>query len=148
MKLVLLFLIIILTSCRHYEVNNGDRTIIMFRQQRFKPNRLNSVAKKTKTGGRTYDSKAEASYANHLAWRMKAGEITEITPQFRIDIKVNGKHWRYYKVDFRVVLKGGAVEYHEYKGFATEEWKMKWDLLHILKDELLEPGAELVLITR
>jgi hypothetical protein len=121
----------------------------MFRQYRFKPTKKNKFsAVRSKTGGRTYDSKAEATYAQALAWRLKAGELIEITPQYRIDIKVNGKHWRFYKIDFRVVLKDGSVEYHEYKGFATEDWKMKWDLLHILKDELLEPGAELVLITK
>jgi hypothetical protein len=113
-----------------------------------KKNRLGSVAKKTIFGGRKYDSKMEGTYAANLEYRRRAGEIVEINPQFRIDIKINGKHWRYYKVDFRVVRADGFVEYHEVKGYATEEWKMKWDALHILKDELLEPGAELILITK
>jgi hypothetical protein len=97
--------------------------------------------------GRWYHSKKEAKYAEELDWRMKAGELTEIKPQHKIEIRVNGKLWRNYLVDFRVVTKDGTVEYHEVKGFATEEWKMKWDLLHLLKAEILEPGAELVLIT-
>lgn len=96
--------------------------------------------------GRRYDSKKEAEYAEELEWRKKAGEISEVTPQFKIDIRINGKHWRFYKVDFRVVLLDGTVQYHEVKGFVTREWEMKWDALHLLKDELLEPGAELLVI--
>ena len=115
--------------------------------KRFKKARYN-VAVRTKVGGRTYHSKGEATYASRLAWRMKAGEIIEIVPQYRIDLKIYGKHWRYYIVDFRIVLKSGTIEYHEFKGYATEEFKMKWDLLNILKEQLLEPGSKLVLITK
>ena len=96
--------------------------------------------------GRWYHSAKEARYAEELDWLIKSGDILEVKPQARIDIKVNGIHWRNYACDFRVVTKDGTIQYHEVKGFATEEWKMKWDLLHILKDEILEPGAELVLI--
>ena len=113
-----------------------------------KKNRLNSVAKRTEFAGRKYDSKFEAKYAANLEWRRQAGEITEIKPQHQIDIKINGKHWRNYRIDFRIVLKDGTIQYVECKGFATQEWKMKWDALHLLKDELLEPGAELILITK
>ena len=114
----------------------------------FKPKARYNVAVRTKSGGRTYHSKAEAVYAQRLAWRLKVGELLEVVPQYRIDMKVKGVHWRYYRVDFRIVLKSGAVEYHEFKGYATEEFKMKWDLLHILREEILEPGAALVLVTK
>ena len=82
--------------------------------------------------GRSYDSIKEANYAQELDWRIKAGEIKEVIPQFRIDIKINGKHWRNYYMDFKVLMADGSVEYHEVKGFATEVWKMKWDACKIL----------------
>lgn len=103
-------------------------------------------AKKQDFGGRKYDSKFEARYAEDLEWRKQAGEIAEIKPQFKIDIKVNGVHICNYYCDFRVVLTDGTVQYHEVKGLELPLWQMKWKLLHALKDELLEPGAELIVI--
>lgn len=107
-------------------------------------NKYNAIG--NEYNGRWYHSKKEASYAAHLDLLLKAGEIKEVIPQFKIDIKINGKHWRNYAVDFRVVTKHDEIQYHEVKGFETEEWRMKWDALHLLKDELLEPGAELIVI--
>lgn len=104
-------------------------------------------AKKQSFGGVIYDSKFEASYAEKLEWRRKAGEITDIKRQHKIDIRVNGKHWRDYLIDFRIELSDGRIEYIEVKGFPTKEWKQKWDLLTILKDEILEPNSELILVT-
>jgi len=103
-------------------------------------------AKKQEFGGRKYDSKFEAKYAEDLEWRKKAGEIADIKPQFKITIRVNGVFIANYYCDFRVVLSDGTVQYHEVKGLELPLWKMKWQLLHALKDELLEPGAELIVI--
>ena len=47
-------------------------------------------AKKQEFGGRKYDSKFEARYAEDLEWRKKAGEIVDIKPQHKIPIVVNG----------------------------------------------------------
>lgn len=96
--------------------------------------------------GRTYHSIKEANYAEELDWRVRAGEIKEVIPQYKIDIRIGGKHWRNYYVDFKVITKDDSIEYHEVKGYETEEWKMKWDVLHILREEILEPGAELIVI--
>ena len=41
-------------------------------------------------GGRSYHSKKEAAYAQELDWRLKAGEITEIIPQFKLELYVKG----------------------------------------------------------
>lgn len=103
-------------------------------------------AKKQEFGGRKYDSKFEARYAEDLEWRKKAGEIVEIKPQYKIDIKVNGVHITNYYCDFRVVLADGTIQYHEVKGVALPLWVMKWRLLNALKEELLEPDAELIVI--
>lgn len=117
--------------------------INFFKQTKSK-NKFN--AKKQDFGGRKYDSKFEARYAEDLEWRKQAGEITEIKPQVKIDIKVNGVHICNYYCDFRVVLKDGTVQYHEVKGMELPLWQMKWKLVNVLKDELLEPGAELIVI--
>lgn len=78
--------------------------------------------------GRTYDSIKEANYAKELDWRKKAGEILAITPQYKLEIFVVGKRICNYYVDFRILLPGGKVEYHEVKGFETDLWKLKWKL--------------------
>jgi hypothetical protein len=103
-------------------------------------------AKKQEFGGRKYDSKFEARYAEDLEWRRKAGEIVDIKPQYKIEIKVNGVHIANYYADFRVVLTDGTIQYHECKGFSTDLFRLKWKLVNALKDELLEPGAELIMI--
>lgn len=95
--------------------------------------------------GRRYDSKREAAYAQELDWRMKAGEIKEVIPQFKIPLKVNGKHIANYYVDFKVIMADDSVEFHEVKGFETDVWKMKWKILEATVDEI-EPGAELLVI--
>jgi len=93
-------------------------------------------AKKFFYNGRWYDSIMEGNYAIKLDWRKKAGEVKEVTPQYRFDLRINDVHWRYYKIDFRVELTDGTIEYIEIKGFPTQEWKQKWDVTIIIFDEL------------
>lgn len=95
--------------------------------------------------GRWYHSKGEAGYAQELDWLKKAGKIQDWIPQYKIELKVNGVHITNYYVDFKVIDANGGVEFHEYKGMSTPEFKCKWNLLHALKDEI-EPGCTLVLI--
>jgi uncharacterized pyridoxamine 5'-phosphate oxidase family protein len=102
-------------------------------------------AVKQEYGGKWYHSKGEAAYAQELDWRVKAGEILSWEGQYKIDLKVNGIHICNYYVDFKVVTKHGSIEFHEYKGFETMEWKMKWNLLNALISEI-EPGAELIVV--
>lgn len=95
--------------------------------------------------GRRYDSKREAAYAQELDWRMKAGEIKEVIPQFKIDLRVNGRHIANYYVDFKVIMADDSVQFHEVKGMVLPLWQMKWALLEATIDEV-EPGAELIVI--
>lgn len=101
--------------------------------------------KTTVYNGRKYDSIREANHAEELDWRMKAGEIKEVIPQYRISLDVNGVHIANYYVDFKVILKDGGIEFHEVKGFATKDWQLKWKLFEALIDEI-EKGAELLVI--
>lgn len=94
-----------------------------------------SYRKKSKYGnktkeynGRYYDSIREANHAEELDWRIKAGEIKEVIPQFKISLDVNGKHIANYFIDFKVILTNGGEQFHEVKGFETEVWRLKWKL--------------------
>jgi len=102
-------------------------------------------AEKQTFDGRSYHSKKEADYAAQLAWLKKAGEIKEIKPQYKIDIRVNGKHITNYYIDFKVIYADGRIELIEVKGFQTPEWLLKWRLTEALIDEI-EPAAKLVLV--
>lgn len=102
-------------------------------------------SKKTEYNGRWFHSKGEAGYAMELDWRKKAGEILDYQEQYKVELKVNGILICNYYVDFRVINKHGGVEFHEYKGFETKDWQMKWKLLQALINEI-EPGADLVVI--
>lgn len=96
--------------------------------------------------GRWYDSNKEAKYAEELDWRLKSGDIKEWKSQVKISLDVNGVHIANYYCDFRVVTKDGTIQYHEVKGMVLPLWQMKWKLLQALKDEILESGAELIVI--
>ncbi len=102
-------------------------------------------AQKQTFDGRSYHSKMEADFAANLEWKKKIGEIKEIIPQYKLDIRVNGKHITNYFIDFKVIYSDDSVELIEVKGFATDVWKLKWSLTEALLDEI-EPGAKLVLV--
>lgn len=86
-------------------------------------------AVKKEYNGRVYHSKGEANYARELDLRKRAGEIAEITPQFRLSLDVNGVHICNYICDFMVVTRDGEKQLHEYKGgIETDSFKLKWQL--------------------
>lgn len=86
--------------------------------------------KRTKTTlGKTYDSKGEAAYAANLEARRLAGEILSWERQVRIELRVSGKKICTYVMDFAVTVDANILELHEYKGYATDVWKLKWKLL-------------------
>ncbi len=102
-------------------------------------------AEKQTFNGRSYHSKMEANYAANLEWKKKAGEIAEIIPQYKLDLRVNGLHITNYFIDFKVTYSDGRVELIEVKGFETPEWKIKFKLTEAIIDEI-EPGAKLIII--
>lgn len=102
-------------------------------------------AKRQDYNGKWFHSRGEAAYAEELDWRIKAGEIKSWEGQVKIPLNVNGVHITNYYVDFKVITKHDSVEYHEYKGFETPEWRMKWALFTALLPEI-DPGAELIVV--
>lgn len=99
----------------------------------------------TNYNGWFFHSKGEAAYCMELDWRIKAGEVIMYERQVKIDLKVNGVHITNYFIDFVVTMKDGTRVYTEYKGMATPDWQIKWNLLNALIHEI-EPGAELLLV--
>ena len=97
-------------------------------------------------GTRTFDSIKEAQYCEELDFLLLHGDIKHYYLQYKIDITINGVHWRNYYIDFKLINKDDSITYVEVKGYATEVWKMKWDAVLIQRDELLESGAELIVI--
>jgi len=115
----------------------------MYRQFTKKSYRTKSkYNNKSKTyNNKTYDSIREATHAEELDWRIKAGEVKEVIPQFKISLDIGKYHIANYYIDFKVILSDGEIEYHEVKGFATEIWRLKWKLT-----EALYPDYNLIVI--
>ena len=86
-------------------------------------------AHKHEYNGRVYHSIKEANYAAELDLLIKAGEVSEWTPQFKIDLKANGRHICTYIPDFLVTLPDGSQELHEVKGYMTETYRIKRKIL-------------------
>lgn len=94
-------------------------------------------AKKTVYNGRRYDSKLEAAVAQELDLRMKAGEFTEIQPQYRIKLYVylpDGKKADLftYICDFRCTKPDGSYLLVEAKGKELETFKTKKRILDLV----------------
>lgn len=83
------------------------------------------------------DSKYEASVADELLLRKKAGDIQDYDSQYKIEM------WVYredgirafkvsHKVDFRIHNRDGSYELLEAKGIETSDWKWRRKLLESL----------------
>jgi hypothetical protein len=96
--------------------------------------------------GQYYHSTGEMNHAQQLDLLKKAGDIRDWKRQVKIDLKVKGVHIANYFMDFVVENNNGSIELIEYKGMETLLWKMKWNLLHALKDELFPPGTIITLV--
>lgn len=128
-------------NCMFKNLVSGDTHAVkkgLFAKKQQTPRKNKFNAETSIYNGVNYHSKLEASYAMQLDWRKKAGEIKNIIRQYRIDLRINGKHWRNYYIDFKVELIDGTFEYIEVKGFPTEVWKMKWDATILLFSEIAE----------
>ena len=116
---------------------------------------FNKTKSKSKLGnqrqeynGRWFHSKKEARYAEDLDWRIKAGEVEKWEPQFKLELRVNGHFIRNYRIDFKVWLTNGEIEYVEVKGFETDYWKVIWKVTEALWPNIegVEEHAKLVIV--
>lgn len=93
--------------------------------------------KKTEYNGRKYDSKFEARIAQELELRQKAGEFTEVEPQFRIKLYTylpDGSKVDIftYICDFRCHKPDGTYLLVEAKGHVTDVYRTKRKLLDLV----------------
>ena len=92
-----------------------------------KRNKFN--AKKTIFNGRKYDSKGEAGLAADIELLRKAGSLNKVEPQKTFELHgKNGSKIYTHRPDFLLTFKDGHQEVWEYKGFATENWRLKRNL--------------------
>lgn len=94
-------------------------------------------AKRTEFNGKKYDSKYEASVAQELELRKKAGDILDYDIQYKVEMWVCDQDGRKvfrvnHKVDFRVHNKDGSFELLEAKGVETADYKWRRRLLEEL----------------
>ena len=108
----------------------------------YEVNKKWTTAKRCEYGGYTYDSKFEASYAQELDLRKKAGDILDYERQKTLELVVNSYLVCTYRIDF-VVYHDGCTEYVELKGWPTPVWRLKWKLFEALFDR---PGNKLTII--
>ena len=87
---------------------------------------------KQEYNGRRYDSKLEAARAQELDLLKKAGEIVEIIPQYKIELRANGHLICNYYVDFYIEYKDGSIVLEEIKGYETDVFRFKRRLLEAL----------------
>lgn len=90
-------------------------------------------AKRTEFNGKQYDSKYEATVAEELDLRLKAKDILEVIPQYKIECYAYRKDGSKaflvkHKVDFRIQLKDHSYELVEAKGQITTDyvWRRKF----------------------
>lgn len=96
--------------------------------------------------GRKYDSRLEANFAEELDWRIDAGEIKEVIPQHKIELRgLFGERVCNYFIDFKVINADDSITYYEVKGMKTQLWILKWKLT-VQQIAIDEPGSELVII--
>lgn len=85
--------------------------------------------KKTVYKDRLYDSKGEAGLAQELDLLVKAKKFLKVDPQVTFNLYgKNGGKICTHRVDFVATLPDHTREVYEYKGFATEIWRMKLKL--------------------
>lgn len=94
----------------------------------FKKNKFGAI--KTEYNGYRYDSRFEASVAEELTLRKKAGEILDFDKQFKVEMWAYDKNGKKamkvsHKIDFRVHHKDGSFELLEAKGIETADYKMR-----------------------
>ena len=89
--------------------------------------------RKTVVDGITFDSQKEASYWQELKLRERAGEVTGIQRQVKIELIPKTKLYRacYYVADFMFTdRKTGKTVFVDVKGMQTDVYRLKKKLLY------------------
>jgi hypothetical protein len=83
-------------------------------------------AQKQLLKGRLYDSTGEAGLDQEIALLEKSWEVVKVKPQKTFPLfGKNGGRICNHRVEFLLTFKDAHQEIWEYKGFATEIWRIK-----------------------
>lgn len=94
----------------------------------YKPRASKHNNRRTEYNGRIYMSKMEADDALWLDMLLRQKKIRHVAPQYKIDLRCNGKHITTHIVDFLVTLPDGRTKFVETKGMRQELWRIKMKL--------------------
>ncbi len=83
-----------------------------------------------------HDSRGEAGHCDWLLALTQSKEIKSYRGQVKYPLIVNGRTIANHFVDFEVENIDGSIEVHEFKGFATREWKLKKALFEVLYPDI------------
>ena len=109
----------------------------MKRNKFFQFNRNKYNAKKTTClSNHSHDSRGESDYCNYLLSLVKEKEIESYITQVRYPLAINGHHITTHIVDFQISNTDGSTEVVEYKGFATEIWRIKKKLFEAIYTDI------------
>ncbi len=108
----------------------------------------------TEYKGGLFDSKLEVKYVKYLEIQKMSGLIKDYKTQVKIEINVKyidgnpilttesatelkdkgikSKHLTNYYIDFVIINNDGSVKYVETKGFETQLWKLKFNLMEAI----------------
>lgn len=82
---------------------------------------------------RSFDSQFERTVATDLCIRQRAGEISDLKFQTKVELTAADIGW---KIDFSYVEDGELI-YHEAKGFETPDYRLKLRLYRVYGPALL-----------
>ena len=75
--------------------------------------------------GHIHHSRGEAGYCDVLAILKRGRKIKGYEIQKKFELTAHGKHITNHYPDFLVTELDGSIRVDEYKGFATEIWRIK-----------------------
>jgi hypothetical protein len=104
------------------EIKNDENKLKLLEKNKYK-----NIRREYK--GRKYQSGKECTDAIKLDIMLQEGKIKKLQYQQMINIYVNKKRICGHIVDFIVTLNDGRIKYVETKGFPTEIWLIKRNLI-------------------
>lgn len=80
-----------------------------------------------------HESRMEAEYCHWLLARQQAGEIKSFDYIYSIPLKIDGKSWKVWKADFRVIENDNTISVHECKGFnpSDDNFRLKLSVFFV-----------------
>ena len=81
----------------------------------------------------SHASISEAAYCDWLFARLSHKEIRAYSCQAKVELRIRGRLWKCWAIDFKVTELDGSESYHEAKGwnFSDDNFRLKRDAFRI-----------------